>query len=59
MEVIDCDEFDGYVDDEVIKVLPGGMNKGCAALEMMDMIMNGCNIVAVEGVVTEKRCNAK
>ena len=46
----DCsdDEFDGYVDDEVIKALPGEMSNGGAAMEMMDMIMNGCNIAAEE-----------
>ena len=53
MEVIDSDcsddEFDGFFDDEVIKALPGEMNK---AIQMMDMIMNGCNIVAVEDVIT-------
>ena len=48
----DCsdDEFDGYVDDEVIEALPGEMNNGGAAMEMMDMIMNGCNIAAEEDV---------
>ena len=48
----DCsdDEFDGYVDDEVINALPGEMNNGGAAMEMMDMIMNGCNIAAEEDV---------
>ena len=67
MKVIgsDCsgDEFDGFCDNEVIKVLPGEMNK---AMEIMDMIMNGCNIVAVEDVITAivwRRggcmCNAK
>ena len=51
----DCsdDEFDGYVDDDVIKALPGEMNDGGAAMEMMDMIMNGCNIAAEEDVVME------
>ena len=51
----DCtdDEFDGYVDDDVIKALPGEMNDGGAAMEMMDMIMNGCNIAAEEDVVMD------
>ena len=51
----DCsdDEFNGYVDDDVIKALPGEMNDGGAAMEMMDMIMNGCNIAAEEEVVME------
>ena len=42
----DCsdDEFDGYVDDEVIKALPGVMNNTGTAIEMMNTIMNGCNI---------------
>ena len=57
VEVIDSDcsddEFDPYmdVDDEVIKALPGEINEGHAAKEMMDMIMNGCNTVAVEDVI--------
>ena len=42
----DCsdDEFDGYIDNEVIQALPGEMNNSGTAMEMMDMIMNGCNI---------------
>ena len=52
----DCsdDEFDGYVDDEVIKALPGVMNNSGTAIEMMNIIMNRCNIAAVQDVVMKK-----
>ena len=33
----------------MMKALPGEMNK---AMEMMDRIMNGCNIVTVVDVIT-------
>ena len=41
------DDFDGhmYVDD-VTETLPGEVNDGGAAKEMLHMIMSGCNIAA-------------
>ena len=37
------------------RALPGEMNSGGTAIEMMNMIMNGCNIAGVEDALMEKR----
>ena len=51
----DCsdDDFDGYVDD-VTETLPGEVNDGGAAKEMLHMIMSGCNIAAEVDAIDEE-----
>ncbi|KAL5510616.1 hypothetical protein EMCRGX_G006184 [Ephydatia muelleri] len=54
MEDIDSDDdFDGYVDD-VTETLPGEVNDGGAAKEMLHMIMSGCNIAAEVDAIDEE-----